>query len=405
MYVGFPYDLQGPAAGFAWSWVLPRAALHVGTVVLFCAWWSVTLYALQWSHRRFHGSHEVSAGMLAHNVLYSCLGALQLAAWEAVLMRLWATGRCAFDSDASVLSGGGAALRFAAHALAVPLVRELHFYLGHRLLHWHALYRFIHYTHHRNVDVEPFSGIAMSCCEHLLYFSGGLLLPLIVRASPFQFLWLAVHASISPAAAHSGFEDAWQGDQFHALHHRYRTCNYGGWGFPVDAWFGTHRAHITAAEEKELARAARPRARRPEDDPRDVKAYAPEARALCRAPARPAGSLGAQLLQLQQALLPRGSQAAFHAATCAWLAGVALAYRAPPSALRAHLAAAGLAWGPLATALLLHRLDGGLAATSSWRFPFHNEPLAVFCAHAALALAVTTVPVYAALLRLLEPAT
>ncbi len=80
-----------------------------------------------------------------------------------------------------------------------------------------------------------------------------------------------------------------------------------------------------------------------------------------------------------------------------------LVYRAPPSQLGAHLAAAGLAWGPLATALLLHWLDGGLAATSSWRFPFHKEPLLVFCAHAALALAVTTGPIYVAVLRLLEP--
>ena len=38
---------------------------------------------------------------------------------------------------------------------------------AHRLLHISALYRFVHSLHHRNIDIEPFSGLSMHPVEHL----------------------------------------------------------------------------------------------------------------------------------------------------------------------------------------------------------------------------------------------
>ena len=45
--------------------------------------------------------------------------------------------------------------------IAAPVVHAVHFYFTHRLLHWRPLYRSIHYVHHTNVEVGPWSGLAM----------------------------------------------------------------------------------------------------------------------------------------------------------------------------------------------------------------------------------------------------
>jgi sterol desaturase/sphingolipid hydroxylase (fatty acid hydroxylase superfamily) len=59
---------------------------------------------------------------------------------------------------------------FALLMLAIPLLREVHFYCVHRLLHVPVLYRTVHRLHHNNVNPGPWSGLAMHPVEHLLYF-------------------------------------------------------------------------------------------------------------------------------------------------------------------------------------------------------------------------------------------
>ena len=59
---------------------------------------------------------------------------------------------------------------------------------------------------------------------------------MLLFLSPFAFMWNGVHLLISPAASHSGYEDNFQSDQFHYLHHRYFECNYGTGTFPFDLW-------------------------------------------------------------------------------------------------------------------------------------------------------------------------
>ena len=124
-------------------------------------------------------------------------------------------------------------------AFWVPLYREFHFYFAHRFIHIKvyyqeiimlylyihrfirikALYKYVHSLHHRNTDIEPFAGLCMHPIEHLYYYScvGP---SLLVFATPFAFMWNGVHLLISPAASHSGWEDHFQSDQYHYLHHR-----------------------------------------------------------------------------------------------------------------------------------------------------------------------------------------
>ena len=44
-------------------------------------------------------------------------------------------------------------------------------YCCYRFIHISALYKYRHSVHHRNTDVEPFSGLSMHPVEHLFYFS------------------------------------------------------------------------------------------------------------------------------------------------------------------------------------------------------------------------------------------
>ncbi|MFN0191163.1 MAG: sterol desaturase family protein [Aestuariivirga sp.] len=140
----------------------------------------------------------------------------------------------------------------------VPLMRETHFYLIHRLIHWGPLYNWVHYLHHNSVDPGPATGLAMHPVEHLLYWTG-VIIHWIVPSHPIHALFHIQHAAITPAQGHAGFErvvisDGLQvktGDYFHYLHHKYFECNFGGDG-PVnlDRVFGTFHDGTDATTER-----------------------------------------------------------------------------------------------------------------------------------------------------------
>ncbi len=142
--------------------------------------------------------------------------------------------------------------------IAVPLMREVHFYLIHRLIHWGPLYKWVHYLHHNNVDVGPISGLSMHPVEHLFYWSG-VLIHWIIPSHPIHALFHMQHASFSPAQGHAGFERVVlhegiavkTGDYFHYLHHKYFECNYGGDGpVPLDKLMGTFNDGTTEAIDR-----------------------------------------------------------------------------------------------------------------------------------------------------------
>ena len=81
------------------------------------------------------------------------------------------------------------------------------------------MYKYIHAVHHRNTDIEPFAGLSMHPVEHVYYYS--CIGPsLVLLASPFAFMFNALHLVISPAPGHCGWEDFMQSGQFHYIHHR-----------------------------------------------------------------------------------------------------------------------------------------------------------------------------------------
>ena len=131
---------------------------------------------------------------------------------------------------------------------AIPIIRDAHFYLVHRLLHYPLLYKTIHYLHHKNVNIGPWSGLSMHPIEHLLYFSG-VIVHWIIMSHPLHAIFHLQQTGLAPALGHSGFDKlVLKGETsislgqkyYHYLHHRYFECNYGGDGtVPLDKWFGT----------------------------------------------------------------------------------------------------------------------------------------------------------------------
>lgn len=141
--------------------------------------------------------------------------------------------------------------------LLIPLWREVHFYLIHRMIHWPPLYRWVHKLHHNNVNPAPFSGLSMHPVEHLFYFSA-VVLHWIVPSHPVHAIFNLVHLGLAPAGGHTGYERIVIGEDTaydshcyaHYLHHRYFECNYADGTLPLDRWFGSFHDGTEEAQER-----------------------------------------------------------------------------------------------------------------------------------------------------------
>jgi len=253
VYVFFPYDIEA-AKTWSWDWVLFRAKVNVILVFVYFGWWHLTLYRARWAERKFDPKHMPGSERMIHNMWYCFLGAVQWTGWECLMLRAYALGKMPYIADEVAWATRGNIARMVLGTILVPFWRDIHFYVAHRFIHIKPLYKYVHSLHHRNTDIEPFAGLCMHPIEHLYYFS--CIWPsLYILGSPFHFLWNGVHLLISPAASHSGWEDHFQSDQYHYLHHRYFECNYGTSGTPFDWFFGTFRECM--GESKQYTGAAK----------------------------------------------------------------------------------------------------------------------------------------------------
>ena len=174
------------------------------------------------------------------NLFWSIVSGVTICtAWEAVTLWIYANGHVAVPSIAAQ------PFYFVACVIGVFFWGTIHFYFGHRLLHWQPLYRISHELHHRNLNTGPWTGVAMHPLEHLVYFS---VFPLVwlVPVHPVVIVLLSIYMLVGPAPSHSGFDylrvGNWRvstGDWFHQLHHQYFSFNFGNTLSPFDKLFGS----------------------------------------------------------------------------------------------------------------------------------------------------------------------
>lgn len=377
-YFLFPYDLEAAKSFESVSWITHRLLINTGIVLSYFGFWHVVLYFFNWAQRPFNNNRTYKWGKVIHNVWYTTLGAVQWTAWEAIFMYCYATGRLPYLSDEAALYSGNNwnLFMFIAGCFFVPVWRELHFYFAHRFIHIKALYKYVHSLHHRNTDVEPFSGLCMHPVEHLYYYS--CIAPsLLMFASPFMFMWNGVHLLISPAASHSGWEDHFQSDQYHYLHHRYFECNYGTGGTPLDKWFGTFRDKLT---EKKGASSYKGGA----DHVSIKQAAAHDAKATL-------------------AGLPSFEFSFFMAANCAvWMAlWFALRHEHGVDQWNPHALAFAVAFGPILLGQLMTSMTERVK--KPLLYPFHKDSSVVALGHVLMSTLLTAVPTYLTVHMALSP--
>lgn len=246
LYTMVPYNLGADSsaaiAPISSAFFLERFPLWFGMTFGYFSFWHVTLYFMNMANRPFIANRAYSIDKVAHNAFWTTSGIAIWTVFENIFAYLWATGRLPYISNTNSISTFWGACAFIAALMGIPIWRSFHFYFAHRFLHYTPLYKQVHSLHHRNTDIEPFSGLCMHPVEHLYYFS--CVLPsLIFYCSPYAFFWNGVHLLLSPAASHSGYEDHFQSDLFHYLHHRYFECNYAGSDAAfMDIAFGTFKA-------------------------------------------------------------------------------------------------------------------------------------------------------------------
>jgi Delta7-sterol 5-desaturase len=156
------------------------------------------------------------------------------ASWSGLILYLSTKGYTKIYTDLSAYS-----LFFAFFGFPILLlVDDAWFYWVHRLLHHPKIYKFVHYEHHKSIDVNPFTSLSFHFLEALL---------LTAWILPFSFIFpiyapvlglLQLWGLFDNLKAHLGYElyPAWWNKSFlrfltssthHNMHHSKFNGNYG----------------------------------------------------------------------------------------------------------------------------------------------------------------------------------
>jgi sterol desaturase/sphingolipid hydroxylase (fatty acid hydroxylase superfamily) len=237
-------------ATFRFDWIATIYLRNLGILIVFAGILHLRLYIQRAQDRAYkYNSHWPSTSnptFLFHNQVFDNVfwsivsGCTFWSAYEVVLMWAYANNLIPYVSWAT------SPVYCVLLLFAIPVWRLFHFYWIHRLIHWKPLYDKVHYLHHKNVNIGPWSGLAMHPVEHLIYFSV-VLIHWIVPSHPVHVIFNLQHTGLTPAQGHSGFDEILLAggakipnhNYMHYLHHRYQTVNYGDGLVPLDKWFGS----------------------------------------------------------------------------------------------------------------------------------------------------------------------
>ena len=193
-------------AEFRLDWIAQIYLRNLALLVLVAGGLHLRLYTFkgQGSKHKYHpkwlGDKNPTflwGDQLLDNIFWNVAsGCTVWTAYEVLMMWAYANGMIPYvDWRAEPVT-------FAWLACAIVLWHMAHFYFGHRLIHWKPLYRSAHYLHHKNVNVGPWTGLAMHPIEHFIYFSGVLIF-WIVPSHPIHAMFLLQLAALSPAPGHA----------------------------------------------------------------------------------------------------------------------------------------------------------------------------------------------------------
>ena len=236
-------------AEFRIDWIAQLYVRNLALLVLFSGGLHLWLYTFKGQGTKYKFNPKwpgeknptfLGGTQLRDNVFWSIAsGCTVWTAYEALMMWSYANGHL------TMVEWETQPVYIAVLLVLLMLWQTIHFYFGHRLIHWKPLYRNAHYLHHKNVNIGPWTGLAMHPIEHVIYFSV-VLIYWIVPAHPVHVMFTLQFAALMSTVGHIGFDKLVVTDKltlpsvfFHYLHHRYFECNYGSTIFPADRLFGT----------------------------------------------------------------------------------------------------------------------------------------------------------------------
>lgn len=199
-----------------------------------------------------NGRQFTLGGQLRDNMFWTLgTGVLIWTAYEVVLIWSLANGY------APLITWAAHPVWFVAVLFLIPIWESLYFYVIHRVIHIPFLYRHVHYLHHRNINVGPWSGMSMHPIEQAI-FLGSVFIHLLVGAHPVHILFHLQYYFLTAMTTHTGFQGLLIKDKnrlelgtfHHQMHHRYFECNYGSLEVPFDKWFGTFHDGTVEANER-----------------------------------------------------------------------------------------------------------------------------------------------------------
>ena len=199
-----------------------------------------------------NGRQFTLGGQIRDNMFWTTASGVTV--WTAYeVLIFWAIA----NGLAPMLTWAANPIWFIALFLLIPVWESFYFYWIHRFLHIPFFYKHVHALHHRNINVGPWSGMAMHPVEHLI-FLGSVLIHFVVAAHPVHILFHLQYYALTAATTHTGFEGMVVKDKnrlklgtfHHQMHHRYFECNYGSLELPWDKWFGSFHDGTAASDAK-----------------------------------------------------------------------------------------------------------------------------------------------------------
>ncbi len=262
----FAYPPLEAARDFAFGWVFQVWAVNMAVMIAVAEGglhWYFYMRKAQGKQLKFDHRDQARDSRLwtfsnqVHDNIFWTLtsGIGVLTGYQALI--LWAMA----NGWAPVVTFAENPVWFLLALILLPIWSAFHFYWVHRFLHMPFMYRRFHALQHRNVNIGPWSGIAMHPVEHLLYHST-LLIHFVVPLHPIHLAFGVIYNGPGAAMTHTGYENLLIRDKrrlalgtfYHQLHHRYFKCNYGNQEMPRDCWFGTFHDGTEAATRQIRAR-------------------------------------------------------------------------------------------------------------------------------------------------------
>ena len=250
---------------FSWGWVAQLFAINFISIALLATSLHTYLYVfskqkmnLKFDVRPMEKSVRFTFGHQTWDNIFWTLAA-SVPIWTAWSVFYFYSA--ANDWIPIIASFSESPVWFILFFIIIRFWQSFHFYWIHRLIHMPWLFKKVHHLHHRNVNVGPWSGLAMHPVEGFFYFSG-LLIHFVLPSHPIHVLYHMFALSLGAVFSHAGFdklivkskEVIKSGSFHHQLHHRYFECNYGSEEIPLDRWFNSFHDGTEAATKRIRAR-------------------------------------------------------------------------------------------------------------------------------------------------------